>query len=97
MTACTPCRGGADSAACLAAPNLPDLVVAAPARAETLAACGLSRVDGFWDAVVHVERTVVRGRRQALRRLIRNLALARGMPRRFTGRAALAFFQNGVS
>jgi hypothetical protein len=84
-------RGGADGAACLAAPNQTDLVVADAAEAERLAAGGLSPIGGFWDAVAHVERTGVRGRRQALRRLVRNLALARGMPRRFTDRAALAF------
>ena len=84
-------RGVADDAVCLAAPNQTDLVVSDAVKAERLAACGLSRIDGFWDAVAHVERTGARGHRQALRRLVRNLASARGMPRRFTDRAALAF------
>ena len=90
-------RGGADGTTCLAAPNQTDLVVADAVKAERLAACGLSRIGGFWDAVAHVERRSVRGRRQALRRLVRNLALARGMPRRFTDRAALAFLGIGGS
>jgi hypothetical protein len=90
-------RGGADSAACLAAPNQTDVVISDAVKAERLAACSLSRIDGFWDAVAHVERTGVRGRRQALRRLVRNLALARGMPRRFTDRATLVFFRSCVS
>lgn len=90
-------RDGADSGACLAAPNQTDLVVSDAVKAERLAACGLSRINGFWDAVAHVERTSAKGRRQALRRLVRNLASARGMPRRFTGRAALAFLGAGES
>lgn len=89
--------GKADGVACLAAPNQTDLVVSNAAQAERLGGCSLSRIDGFWDAVAHVERTGVGGRRQALRRLIRNLALARGMPRRFTDRAALVFFRSGMS
>jgi hypothetical protein len=86
---------GADGAVCLAAPNQTGLAISDAAKLERLAAGGLSRIDGFWDAVAHVERTGVRGRRQALRRLVRNLALARGMPRRFTDRAALAFLRTG--
>ena len=88
-------RGAPDDTACLAAPSQTDLVVSDAMKAERLAACGLSRIDGFWDAVAHVERTGVRGRRKALRRLVRNLVLARGMPRRFTDRAAHAFFCAG--
>jgi hypothetical protein len=84
---------GGTAAACLAPPNQSDLVLADTARAETLPACGLVCIGGFWDAVAHVERTVVRGRRRALRRIVRNLAVARGMPRRFTDHAAIAFLQ----
>jgi hypothetical protein len=90
-------RGQANDAACLAAPNQTDLVVADAAKAERLGGCSLSRLDGFWGAVAHVERTSVGGRRRALRRLVRNLALARGMPRRFTDRAAHAFLGRGSS
>ena len=90
-------RGAADGAACLAAPNQTDLVVSDTVEAECLAVCGLNRIDGFWDAVAHIERTGARGRRQALRRLVRNLALARGMPRRFTDRATLVFLRNGIA
>ena len=90
-------RCSTDATACLVAPNQTNLVVADAAKAERLAACGLSRIDGFWDAVAHVERTGMSGRRQALRRLVRNLALARGMPRRFTDRAARAFLGRGSS
>ena len=68
-----------------------------PYRGGHLDSRGLSRIDGFWDAVTHVDRTVVRGRRQALRRLVRNLAIARGMPKRFNDRAAIAFIHGGVS
>jgi hypothetical protein len=82
---------------CVAAPNQHALVIADPGEMETLVRCGLSRVNGFWDAVGHVERTVVRGRRQALRRLVRNLAIVRGMRRRFTDRAALDFLCTGGS
>jgi hypothetical protein len=89
-------RADAD-VAYLAPPNRSDLVLAHLGQAERWAECGLSRIDGFWDAVAHMERTVVRGRRHALRRLVRNLAIAHGMPRRFTDRAALAFLRNGVS
>jgi hypothetical protein len=93
----TQIRGGADDAVSLAAPNQTDLVVADAAKAERLGGCSLSAIDGFWGAVAHVERTTVGGRRQALRQLVRNLAVARGMPRRFTDRAALAFFGAGGS
>ncbi len=88
--------GGTDGVACLAAPNQTDLVISDAVKTERLAARGLNRIGGFWDAVAHVECTGVRGRRQALRRLVRNLALARGMPRRFTDRAAHAFFRADI-
>jgi hypothetical protein len=93
----TQIRSGPDGAACLAAPNQPDLVVANPAIEDALVTCGLTRINGFWDAVAHVERTVVHGRRAALRRLVRNVAIARGMARRFTDGAALAFFHKEMS
>ena len=88
--------GRIDGGVRLAPPNQPCLVAADPTKAETLVACGLSRIDGFWDAVAHVDRTVVRRRRQALRRLVRNVAIAAGMPRRITDRVAFAFFHGGA-
>ena len=89
-------RGDA-CAACLAPPGQSDLVVVDPAEAETLVACGFSRVGEFWDAVAHVERSVMRSHRRVLRRLVRNLAITRGAPRRFTDGAAFAFLRNRAS
>src|SRR5271168_163720 len=76
-------QAGGGRPSCLAPPNQHDLVVTDQTEAVGLATCGLSRIDGFWDAVAHVDSNVVHGHRRALRRLVRNLALARGMPQRF--------------
>ena len=47
----------------------------------------------FQDAYAHVENTFRRGRRLALRRVVRNLAQAKGAPTRVTEAAALRFFR----
>ncbi len=84
---------GAEAVRAFGLPFQSSLVRLCPACTPTADNGGLVPIEGFWDAHAHVDATFVRGRRLGLRRVVRELARAKGASRRLTEAAALRFFK----
>lgn len=87
-----PCRCGAAAVAARAYKDTTDLILLCEGCAERLPPSAvLDDVTAYAAALEHVSRTCIRRVRRQQRRIVRCLALAKGMPRRFTQPAAAAF------
>jgi hypothetical protein len=86
------CACGAPASHVRAYPNSAELLVLCDSCAAQPALRDVtSEITAYAGALEHVRETCVRGRRKAQRRIIRRLAVAKGLPRRITEGAAEAF------
>jgi hypothetical protein len=92
------CRCGAVASRARAYRNSTDLILLCERCAERMPPDPvLDDVTAYAAALDHVRRTCVRGHRRAQRRIVRQLGLAKGMPRRITDLGAEAFLAGVTS